>query len=88
MQFAAGAPDPKLFTPDASARIFPERAKQIAERLNALSLPIAVISMSELIERRDENGVRIYKYALTDMGRTLFCTVGLTAENKITILLI
>jgi len=75
-------------TPEARTRIFPELAKQFGERLNALSLPIAVISMSELIERRDENGVRIYKYALTDMGRTLFCTVGLTAENKITILLI
>ncbi|MGI9064810.1 MAG: hypothetical protein ACR2HX_00160 [Pyrinomonadaceae bacterium] len=48
-----------------------------------MSLPIAIIHTNELIERREENGVRIYRYVLNDLGRTLYCTVRLTKENKI-----
>ena len=63
--------------------MFPGRAKQISETLGSLSLPVAIIHLSELIERRDENGLRIYRYLLTDIGRTLSCTVKLTKEDKI-----
>ena len=63
--------------------MFPQRAKQIGEMLDSLSLPIAIIHMGELIERRDENGLRIYRYLLTDIGKTLSCTVKLTKEDKI-----
>jgi hypothetical protein len=63
--------------------MFPEQAKHIRERLNSLSLPIAIISTNELIERREENGLRVYRYMLSDMGTTLFCNVQLTKEDKI-----
>jgi CubicO group peptidase (beta-lactamase class C family) len=84
LQFAKGTADPNLFTPEARAKIFPDQAKQIGESLNSLSLPIAIIYTNELIERREENGLRVYRYMFNDLGMTLFCTVKLTKDDKIT----
>lgn len=86
LQFARNAADPGLFTTEAQARIFPAQAKQIGESLNALSLPIAIIHTNALIERRQESGLRIYRYVLNDLGTTLFCTIKLTKEKKIAVL--
>ncbi len=83
LQFAKGTADPNLFTPEARAKIFPDQAKQIGESLNSLSLPIAIIYTNELIERREENGLRVYRYMFNDLGMTLFCTVKLTKDDKI-----
>jgi hypothetical protein len=83
LQFARGTADPNLFTPEARAKIFPAQAKQIGASLNSLSLPVAIIYTNELIERREENGLRIYRYVMTDLGTTLFCTVALTRDDKI-----
>ena len=63
--------------------MFPRRAKQIGELLGSLSLPVAIIHLSELVERRDESGLRVYRYLLTDIGKTLSCTVKLTKDEKI-----
>jgi len=83
LQFARGAADPNLFTPEARAKIFPNEAKQMGKILNSLSLAIAIIYTSELIERREENGLRIYRYLLNDLGKSLFCTVKLKTDDKI-----
>jgi CubicO group peptidase (beta-lactamase class C family) len=83
LQFTRGKADTELFTPKAQAKIFPNQAKQIGEMLNSLSLPVAVIYTSELIERRDENGFRVYRYLLNDMTRSLSVLVRLTKDNKI-----
>jgi CubicO group peptidase (beta-lactamase class C family) len=83
LQFARGTVDTNLFTPEARAKMFPEQAKQFGESLNSLSLPIAIIYTNELIEHREENGLRIYRYVMTDLGITLFCTVKLTKDDKI-----
>ena len=83
LQFARKAADSKLFTTEAQAEIFPDEARQIGARLNALSLPIAIIHTNALIERREENGLRVYRYVLNDLGTTLFCTIKLTKEDKI-----
>jgi CubicO group peptidase (beta-lactamase class C family) len=83
LQFASGTADHNLFTPEARAKLFPAEAKQIGDGLNSLSLPIAIIYTNELIERREENGLRVYRYALNDMGKSLFCTVKLTKDDKI-----
>src|SRR5262245_3078954 len=58
--------------------------KEIAQSLNAFSLPVAIIHSSELIDRKTENGLRIYRYLLTDIGRSAICTVKLTPDDKIT----
>jgi hypothetical protein len=31
-----------------------------------LSLPVTVIHLGELVERREENDLRVYRYLLTD----------------------
>jgi len=83
LQFARGKADAELFTAEARAKTFPARAAQIGESLNSLSLPIAVIYTNELVERRDENNLRVYRYLLNDMTRSLSCTVKLTKDEKI-----
>jgi len=82
-QLSHGTATPDEFTPELQAGMFPGRAKQIGETLGSLTLPVAIIHLSELVERRDENGLRIYRYLLTDIGKTLSCTVKLTKEDKI-----
>ena len=57
--------------------------KQLAQELKPFSLPVAIIHSSELIERRTENNLRVYRYLLTDIGRSAICTVKLTPDNKI-----
>jgi hypothetical protein len=57
--------------------------KTIAHDLKAFSLPVAIIHSSELIERKSENNLRIYRYLLTDIGRSAICTVKLTAHDEI-----
>ena len=83
-QFSRDTADFTLFTHGARAALFPARAKEINESLNTLSLPVAVIfSALDLTERRDEGGLRVYRYVLTDLGKTLFCTIKLTKDDKI-----
>ena len=83
LQFAQGKVDVNLFTAEAQAKVLPVHTSEIGARLNSLSLPVAVIHMSQLIERREEAGLRVYRYMLTDIGTTLFCTVKLTKDGKI-----
>ena len=80
MQLAMDKVDEQFFTPDARARI---PAKLIRDSLNAFSLPVAIIHSSELVERRTEKNLRVYRYLLTDIGRSLSCTVKLTSDDKI-----
>jgi CubicO group peptidase (beta-lactamase class C family) len=81
-RLAAGAVDSDLFTPEARAALSPDRVKQIGERLNSLTSPADDLSW-EPVERREENGLRIYRYAFADLGTTLFATVSLTKDDKI-----
>lgn len=83
LQLSRGKADTELFTSEAKAMIFPERAKKMGELLESLSLPIAVIYTNELVERREENGKRVYSYLLNDMTRSLFCTIKLTKDDKV-----
>jgi hypothetical protein len=83
LQFVKGTANPNLFTPKVQAEIFPDRAEQIGNRLNLLSLSIAIIYSTELIERKNENGLRVYRYMLNDLGMTLFCTLKLMKDDKI-----
>jgi hypothetical protein len=55
----------------------------VAQRLNAFSLPVAIIQSSELMEQKVENDRRLYRYLLTDIGSSRSLTVQLTTDNKI-----
>jgi CubicO group peptidase (beta-lactamase class C family) len=83
LQISEGKASADAFTPTARTSFFPDQAKEVAVRLNSLSLPIALIFTNELIERREENGLRVYRYALTDISSSLFCTVRLASNDKI-----
>jgi CubicO group peptidase (beta-lactamase class C family) len=88
-QFSTDTADFKLFTAEARAGVFPRRAIQTGESLQSLSLPVAVIYSSlDLVERSEEGGLRVYRYTLTDLGKTLSCTVKLTKDGKIADLLL
>jgi CubicO group peptidase (beta-lactamase class C family) len=83
LQLSRGTAAPDSFTAAAYARLFPERAKQLGELLNTLSLPIAMIFTNNLVERREENGLRVYRYEITDLGKSIFCTIKLTSADKV-----
>jgi hypothetical protein len=59
------------------------QGKQVQQSLSAFSLPVAIIHSSELIERRSENNMRVYRYLLTDIGRSVICTVKLMPDDKV-----
>jgi CubicO group peptidase (beta-lactamase class C family) len=83
LQLAQGKANADSFTPLASRSMFPDKAKEVGNLLNTLSLPIALIFTNELIEKKEEAGLRIYRYALNDIGKTIFCTIKLTSADKI-----
>lgn len=83
LQFSSDSVDVNLFTTEAWVKVFPERARQLSEKLNSLSIPVAVIYTNELIDRREESGLRVYRYHLNDVTRTLSCVVKLTRDDKI-----
>jgi hypothetical protein len=83
LQLSQGTATPDAFTPELQAEMFPQRAKQTSELLGSLSLPVAIIHLSELVERRDESALRVYRYLLTDIGKTLSCTIKLTKDEKL-----
>ena len=78
-----GTPDANLFVPEFRAQLFPAGAREMGHMLDALSLPVAIVNSSELLERRKQNDHRIYRYLLTDIERSLDCTVTLTSDDKI-----
>ena len=73
--------DPK--TTAVVRRALTELAMHGDKRLNTFSLPVAIIHSSELIERKTENNLRVYRYLLTDIGRSAICTVKLTPDDKL-----
>jgi hypothetical protein len=82
MQLATDKIDEQLFTPDCRTALV-SQGKGIHANLNALSLPVAIIHSSELVESRVESDLRVNRYLLTDIGRSLLCTVKLAKDNKI-----
>lgn len=83
MGVVMGRIDQQLFTADAVAAMHGNQGKQIQQSLNAFSLPVAIIHSSELVERSTENTVRVYRYLLTDIGRSLLLTLKLTQDDKV-----
>ena len=83
LQLAQGKANLDSFTSAAASTMFPQKAKEVGTLLNTLSLPIALIFTNELVEKKDENGLRVYRYAFNDIGKTIFCTIKLTSADKI-----
>jgi hypothetical protein len=72
-----------LVTTTVASMLTPDRLSELAALLNSLTLPVAIIHSEELIGRRDENGMRVYRYVFNDIGKTLSLTLKLTIDDKI-----
>jgi CubicO group peptidase (beta-lactamase class C family) len=59
------------------------RAMMGNKQFNVFSLPAAIIHSSELIDRKTENNLRVYRYLLTDIDRSAICTVKLKPDDTI-----
>ena len=77
-KFAEGTPDTNLFTPEAKALLFPERAKSFGEYLK----PLGTLDEVQLIERTTEEGNRNYRYRLVYKDAALLFTLKLDSESK------
>ena len=82
-QLLAGAPDPQLFTAEARAALSPRRVRALAARLTALNLPEALVASLELVGRSEEGGLRVYRYALTDITATEILILRVAADGRI-----
>jgi CubicO group peptidase (beta-lactamase class C family) len=75
-----GKVEPAAFTEEARKVWFPERIQELQEDLEDLGQPKSI----DLLERKEESGLRIYYYRLTfDDGRTVTFTLKLTGKDKI-----
>jgi D-alanyl-D-alanine carboxypeptidase len=83
MQLSANEVDKTLLTPNLAAQLTPQGTNELGTLLSSLTLPIAIFHSEELVEQRNENGLRTYRYNFNDIGKTLSLTIKLTRENKI-----
>ena len=82
-QLANRSVDKVVMMPSVSAELTPARINELATLINSLTLPVAIVHSEELVERRDENGLRVYRYIFNDIGKTLSLTIKINAEDKI-----
>ena len=75
--------DPTLLTAEAQAQLLPEGARRIHERLNAFSVPPAVIASIAPVGQSRVDGVRVFQYALTDLLGGEIMTLRVAPDGKI-----
>lgn len=78
-KFADGTVDQNLFTPEAKTLLFPDRAKSFGEFLK----PLGALNEIQLVERKDENDLRAYRYRLIYKDAVLLFRMNLSKEGKI-----
>jgi CubicO group peptidase (beta-lactamase class C family) len=74
-----GTADPNLFTKEARDAIFPDRAREAGEFLKSLG----AMNKIQLIDRRDEGALRLYRYQLIFPETKVMIGMSLTKDNKI-----
>jgi len=84
IQLSSGASiDKDLIQPSLATELTPARVNELAMTLNSLTLPVALLHSEELVERRTEKDLRVYRYLFNDIPRTLSLTVKLRKDDKI-----
>lgn len=78
-EFIKGTADPNLFTKEEQQVIFPDGAKEFGEFLKTRG----TLNKVQLIERKDEDEIRVYRYQLVFQNSTLLLKMDLTREGKI-----
>ncbi len=81
-QFVDETVDPNLFTTEAKALLFPDRAKAAGEFLKSLG----ELSEIQLLEQKVEIETRIYRYRLVYKEQTLLFRLNLDKEGKIALI--
>ena len=76
---AEGAVDSSQFTPEARARLFPDRVRQAVGVLQ----PLGGVRSIELIERAEDGGNRMYRYRFRYEAASLLIRLTLTREQMI-----
>lgn len=74
------------FSAEARATVFPQKIRELETTLRSLSIPIAVIFTSDLIDRHEKGAVTTYRYLLSDVVKSFICTVSLNSDSEITAL--
>ena len=82
-QIWTGTVDGQLFTPEARGELSADRLARLRERIDALSLPPALIASLELLGRSEDKGLKTYRYALIDLTATEVFTLRLTPDGKV-----
>jgi CubicO group peptidase (beta-lactamase class C family) len=78
-KISEGKADPSAFTDEARKKWFPDRVKEYQELLEDFG-PARTV---DLLERKEEGGLRSYVYSLTfEDGRVLKVNLRLTGKNK------
>jgi len=84
LQISAGNAKQESFSVEAHANILPQKVRQLEKTLRSLSIPVAVIFMSELIDQRNNGRIRTFRYLLSDVTKSFICTITLNSDDKIT----
>jgi hypothetical protein len=81
-KFVEGTVDLNLFSPELKARITPDMTKSFGENLKSLGTLIEI----QLVERKDNNNRRVYRYRLIYKGAALVFFMNLNIEGKIVLI--
>ena len=83
LQISAGNAKQESFSVEAHANNLPQKFRQLEKTLRSLSIPVAVIFMSELIDQRNKGRIRTFRYLLSDVTKSFICTITLNSDDKI-----
>ena len=86
LQISRGNAKQASFSLDALPVIFPQKIRELERTLRSLSIPIAVIFTSDVIERREKGSVTTYRYLLSDVTKSFISTIRLNPKGEITAL--
>ncbi len=78
-KFVDGTIKPEVFTPEMSAGIFPDLAKQIGATIKSFG----TLESVKLLSRAEQNGFRVYRYRLQYASVNPIVKIILTKDDKI-----
>jgi len=83
LQISTSKASQESFSAAGRADIFPQKIKHLEQTLRSLSIPVAVIFTSDLLDRHDDGGMRKYRYLLSDVTKSFVCTVIVNSNDEI-----
>jgi CubicO group peptidase (beta-lactamase class C family) len=78
-KIADGKAEPGLFTPDLQKELFPDAIKEFSATLKEWGRPKSVA----LLQRREEDGNRVYRYRIVFQTTSIALQMALTRDDKV-----